>query len=287
MNVEAPPIMCESNHCSLRRPLRPVERCGAFTIIELLVVISIIGILVALLMPALQRSRYLATLTLCTANLRSSATSLIVYSNDWKTAYPWRKVGNNATHPVQRIFAFADATPGVGDDRPLLATYWSYAKIGFCPFCPMPPGGRLDDTSLSYVFSSYSMWFGGPYEKGDARTNMLRVDDRPVKNGQRFSVLLADLDMLFVSPTYMSSNPYVGPNFYLRRYLDASQIFSVQYGNAPGSYVRDPVDMNYAMADGSVRTLFALAWGDTQRTARIVSIPSTNPTWAWSYLPPD
>lgn len=59
-----------------------------FTLIELLVVIAIIGILAALLLPALQQTKEYVKLVDCSSNLRQVSLALIQYQNDWDEKAP-------------------------------------------------------------------------------------------------------------------------------------------------------------------------------------------------------
>ncbi len=53
----------------------------AFTLIELLMVVAIIGLLVGILLPALSRSRQLGRSTQCLANLHSLGTAVLMYAD--------------------------------------------------------------------------------------------------------------------------------------------------------------------------------------------------------------
>lgn len=90
-----------------------------FTLVELLVVISIIALLVAMLLPALQAAREQARRTQCAANLRQWTTSLLIYDNDYGEFPPasWNR--------INRI--------RFGGHLPLRDDYGIVAEMTLCP----------------------------------------------------------------------------------------------------------------------------------------------------------
>ncbi|MFW6059742.1 MAG: hypothetical protein ACODAQ_06145 [Phycisphaeraceae bacterium] len=89
----------------------------AFTIVELLVVISITALLIALLLPALAAARKAAIRVMCQSNMRQFGMVAITYDNDYEQLP--HSVGNSnrhmQIHPEARVDLMTNYGLGEGD----------------------------------------------------------------------------------------------------------------------------------------------------------------------------
>lgn len=121
---------------------------GAFTLVELLVVVGIIALLVAILLPALSRARQRAVDVTCASNIRQIYTATVQYAAENRGWYPHRPATVGGPNRVKR--SNYDLWPGFLRAY-IVKSDSNKAKILFCPgplFDYRNPGG---DTHSLYV----------------------------------------------------------------------------------------------------------------------------------------
>ncbi len=74
---------------------------GAFTLVEMLVVIAVIAILVSLLLPSISRAKQKARSVKCVSNLRQLNLGFVTYANDHADQLPPLNSGGTFNNPIK------------------------------------------------------------------------------------------------------------------------------------------------------------------------------------------
>ena len=139
----------------------------AFTLVELLVVISIIALLLSILMPSLQKAREKAKEVVCMSNSKNQGIMCQTYASDASGKYSEHI--NMWPNTLRDWWTLPPGSRGLSttDLKVTLKNYVGNPKVLYCPFAEPAVGPKGPDRyRVNVDGSKYSGWNGGP--KGDA-----------------------------------------------------------------------------------------------------------------------
>ncbi len=133
----------ESNVAMEKKVIMYKQKQKAFTLIELLVVISIIALLMAILMPSLQRTRDQAKTVVCQTQLKQWGIVFLMYTGD----------NNGYFHRGHR-----GSSDFKGNWFNATIDYWQDPAILRCPMAKVQKGGSQRGDGGK--FTAWSSWLG-------------------------------------------------------------------------------------------------------------------------------
>jgi len=200
-----------------------MRKARAFTLVELLVVVSILAVLMAILLPAVRNARAWAEVSACAANQRTIAQAMVLYGNDYRNALPHTGIGSDWAYnqPTWRQNLLAYLGPPSVD---LTKANTPDAMVFACPANPV--GGDdhrfvnnghplIRGTRLSYVANGQFDRIGGGVEPPMYRywTNATLPNGQPTDRAyitRRFSQFPSPAQTILIHEGGYATEPATG-----------------------------------------------------------------------------
>lgn len=249
-----------------------------FTLIELLVVVTIIVVLLALLVPAMDKAIYRAELAVCGARQKGVVNAVGAYAVENNRLYPYRPT-QGPSGGVKRPNYIEE---GALDDRPALTRALGSLDI---LLDPLSGGINIDDAPTdpnAYVVANYELWFGVQYATAQGGRGMRKIGDRLEWDGERFSVLVSDEDAILVGTGLHAGHPdsnglmlhgaiQAAPD---DQYNSGGKYTLSRWYTNNGQITRGTLDTNYAFDDGAVLRYHGVTYDEELDPAsRIEKVP--------------
>jgi prepilin-type N-terminal cleavage/methylation domain-containing protein len=275
---------------------------NGFSLVELLVVITIIVVLLSLLAPALEKAIYRAELAVCASQLRGIGSSVTIYAQSSRSYYPYRGLGRvvdanvkppNYDQPAEIKYHPA-VTARPFDQRTTLIQ--AMPALNKQMNDPLTKFIEIDQPALT-VFSPYNLWWEFAYYNQANTEVMYKIGDSFTCYGERFTALAGDRDLVRPTVDAQCSHPddVYQPGLLRQLHKQNEQgpwviapggmTISCWYSDPSDTSAavtdgrRSPVDNNYVMSDLSVAQVNRIRWDKSLERDHIRTVSTYSNGW--------